>query len=57
MQRSDVVATLHKVGLPDLAALAEQRLDDQVDLKEVQDLMAPYGVTTEVLMDRMGASP
>lgn len=27
MQRNDVVATLHKVGLPDLAALAEQRLE------------------------------
>ena len=57
MQRSDVVATLRKARLPDLAELAEQSLDDQVGLQEVQDLLWPYGITRDVLMDLLGASP
>lgn len=57
MQRSEVVATLHSAQLPDLAELAEQSLPEQVELKEVQDLLARYGVTRDVLADRMGASP
>jgi hypothetical protein len=57
MRRSDVVATLRKAGLPDLAELADKSLPDPVDRKEVEDLVAPYGVTREVLTDRMGGSP
>lgn len=57
MQRSDVVATLHSAHLPDIAELAEHSLPDEVELKEVQDLSARYGVTRDVLTDRMGGSP
>ena len=57
MRRSDVVATLRKAGLPDLAELAEKSLPDPVDRQEVQDLLAPYGLSAEVLTDRMGGSP
>ena len=51
------MATLRKAGLPDLAELADKSLPDPVDLKEAQDLLAPYGVSREVLMDRLGGSP
>jgi hypothetical protein len=57
MRRSDVESTLRKAGLPDLAELVERSLPDPVELQEVQELLAPYGVNRDVLVDRMGGSP
>ncbi len=57
MRRGDVASTLRKAGLPDLAELVEQSLPDPVELKEVQELLSPYGITAEVLVDRMGGNP
>jgi hypothetical protein len=57
MRRGDVASTLRKAGLPDLADLVEQSLPDPVELKDVQELLSPYGITPEVLVDRMGGNP
>jgi hypothetical protein len=57
MRRGDVASTLRKAGLPDLAELVEQTLPDPVELNEVQELLSPYGITSEVLVDRMGGNP
>jgi hypothetical protein len=57
MRRSDVAAALRKADLPDLADLVEHSLPDPVDVKEVETLLEPYGVSRGVLMDRMGGSP
>jgi hypothetical protein len=57
MRRGDVESTLRKAGLPDLAELVERSLPDPVELEEVQELLSPYGITAEVLVDRMGGNP
>ena len=53
----DVVRTLHRAGLHDIADEASRRLDDPVDDQELEAFLQPYGVTRDVLVSLMGGSP
>jgi len=48
---------LRRAGLDELADQAEATLPDPVDTRTVNQFCAAHGITTSVLMDRMGASP
>lgn len=53
----DVVDTLKRAGLPDLAAEASRRLDDPVEQRDLEIFLEPYGVNRDVLISLMGGSP
>ena len=53
----DVVNTLERAGLHDIAVEASRRLDDPVDQQELEIFLQSYGVTRDVLVSRMGGSP
>lgn len=54
---ADVVRTLNRAGLHDIAIEASRRLDDPVDQRDLEKFLAPYGVTRDVLISLMGGSP
>jgi hypothetical protein len=53
----DVVGTLQRAGLHDLAIEAAHRLDDPVEQRELELFLEPYGVSRDVLVSMMGGSP
>lgn len=53
-----VLALLRRTGVPEETVQAlDAALEDPVDLRRDGDLLARYGITPEVLIDRMGGSP
>jgi hypothetical protein len=57
LSRAQIVKALRAAGLHEVADEAETTLPDPVDGKTASQFCASYGVTTSMLMDRMGASP
>ena len=55
--RHEIVAVLRRVGLPEVADEAARSLPDQVDLELAAKFVAPYGITRDELISRMGGSP
>ena len=57
LSRQQIIKALRRAGLDELADQAEATLPDPVDTKTVNQFCSAHGITTSVLMDRMGASP
>jgi hypothetical protein len=57
LSRQQIIKALRRAGLDELADQAEATLPDPVDTRTANQFCAAHGVTTSVLMDRMGASP
>jgi hypothetical protein len=57
LSRQQIIKALRRAGLDELADQAEATLPDPIDAKTANQFCAAHGVTTSVLMDRMGASP
>jgi hypothetical protein len=57
LSRQQIIKALRRAGLDELADQAEATLPDPVDPKTVNEFCSAHGITTSVLMDRMGASP
>ena len=55
--RQHVVDVLRRTGLYEAADAAMRVLPDPVDLDEVANWAAPYGITRDELVSRMGGSP
>lgn len=55
--KSEAVAILKRVGLPDLAATAEAELPDPVSQDELVHWAQGHGITRDWLIERMGGSP
>jgi hypothetical protein len=53
----DVVQTLKRAGLHDIAIEASRRLDDPVEQRDLEIFLEPYGVNRDVLINMMGGSP
>ena len=57
LSRQQIIKALRRAGLDELADQAEATLPEPVDTKTVNQFCSAHGITTSVLMDRMGASP
>jgi hypothetical protein len=57
LSRQQIIKALRRAGLDELADQAEATLPDPVDNKTVNEFCSAHGITTSLLMDRMGASP
>jgi hypothetical protein len=57
LSRQEIVRTLRRAGLADIAAAAEKSLPDPVNSKALEQFSARYGLTRQSLIDRMGGSP
>ena len=57
LSRQQIIKALRRAGLDELADQAEATLPDPVDTKAVNEFCSAHGITTSLLMDRMGASP
>ncbi len=57
LYRQQIIKALRRAGLDELADQAEATLPDPVDTKTVNEFCSAHGITTSLLMDRMGASP
>ena len=55
--RQHVVEVLRRCGLYEIADEAQQVLPDPVDLETLDRFTAPYDLTINELVDRMGGSP
>jgi hypothetical protein len=55
--RQEIIQTLRRAGLTDVAVAAQKSLPDPVDAKVLDDFCAKYGLSKDLLMDRMGGSP
>jgi hypothetical protein len=55
--RQEVVRVLRTSGFADVADEVIERLPDPVDLDDLADFLAPYGVTKDQVISRMGGSP
>ena len=55
--RQEIVKTLRRAGMNEIADTAEAALPDPVDGKIVNQFCTAQGVSLSTLMDRMGASP
>ena len=57
LSRQQIIKALRRAGLDELADQAEATLPDPVDTKTASEFCSAHGITTSLLMDRMGASP
>jgi hypothetical protein len=57
LSRQQIIKMLRRAGLDQVADEAEATLPDPVDAGSVKQFCAAQGVSTSLLMDRMGASP
>ena len=57
LSRQQIIKALRRAGLDELADQAEATLPDPVETKTVNEFCSAHGITTSLLMDRMGASP
>jgi len=57
LTRQHVVDILRRTGFPEAADQAMRVLPDPVDLDRVAGWAAPYGITKDELISRMGGSP
>jgi hypothetical protein len=55
--RQHVVEVLRASGLPEVADEANRSLPEELDLERAADFLAPYGITKDALISRMGGSP
>lgn len=55
--RQEVVGVLQRCGFPDLADEALRVLPDPVDLDTLDKFAAPYDLTIDELVSRLGGSP
>jgi hypothetical protein len=55
--RDEIVKLLHRAGLTEVASEAQEELSDPVDTQELKQFCVRYGVSMDVLVDRMGGSP
>jgi hypothetical protein len=55
--KQHVVDVLRTAGLPEAAAEADRSLPAQMELERAEAFLAPYGITKDVLISRMGGSP
>lgn len=55
--RQEIVRVLRKTGFTEVADEALKRLPDPVDFDQVAGFLAPYGITKDELISRMGGSP
>jgi hypothetical protein len=55
--RQHVVDVLRTTGLLQAADEANRSLPDEVDLERAAQFLQRYGITKDVLISRMGASP
>jgi hypothetical protein len=56
-RKQDVVDVLRRTGCRELAEEAERVLPDPVDFETLDELAAPYDLTIDELVSRMGGSP
>jgi hypothetical protein len=57
LTRQHVVDLLHRTGFAEAAEDASRTLPDPVQLDDVLLFLAPYGITTDMLISEMGGSP
>jgi hypothetical protein len=57
LSRQQIIRTLRRAGLTDVAAAAQKSLPDAVDPEVLDHFCARYGLSTGSLIDRMGGSP
>ena len=57
MARDDAIATLRRLGLPDLVQAAEHELPDPVQPQELDQFAERHGLTQDWAISRMGGSP
>ena len=57
VSRQHVVDLLRKAGMLEEAERAESSLPDPVDLDQACQFLAPYGITKDFLVSRLGGSP
>ena len=55
--KQHVVDVLRTAGLPEAAAEADRSLPEEMELERAEEFLAPYGITKDVLISRMGGSP
>jgi hypothetical protein len=55
--RQHVVEVLRTAGMPEVADEANRSLPEELDLERAQEFLAPYGITKDALISRMGGSP
>lgn len=55
--KTEVVRVLRNAGLSEAAEEAERTLPDELDIERAADFGAPYGITRDMLISRMGGSP
>ena len=55
--KAEVAEMLRRVGLPQVADEAMRVLPDPVDVETLQRFAAPYGLSRDTLISRMGGSP
>ena len=57
LSRQQIIKLLRRAGLDEIADQADATLPHPVDATTVNQFCAAHGISTSVLMDRMGASP
>jgi hypothetical protein len=57
LTRQHVVDVLRRTGFAEVAEEASRVLPDPVDVDDVHRFLAPYGISRDVLTNRMGGSP
>ena len=57
IKKHEIVRVLRNAGFPDVAEEAERSLPDEVELEQVAEFGARYGITRDELISRMGGSP
>ena len=57
LSRQQIVKQLRRAGLNEIAGTAETELPDPVPAKVAEQFCAAEGLSTSMLMDRMGGSP
>jgi hypothetical protein len=56
LRRDEVQQVLKRAGLPDVSREVEKALPEQFDEQELERFLAPYGITKQFLVERMGGS-
>ena len=55
--RQELVDVLRKAGMFEAAELIESSLPDPLNCDDAVALLAPYGITRDFLISRLGGSP
>ncbi len=55
--RQHVLDVLRRAGFAETAEELSRVLPDLVDLDKAEGILAPYGITRDVLVSQMGGSP